>query len=74
MLSMASAVIIALAAMACGTKIALESRRERRHQSWSRTCGQLPQGSRLAGLEPDGWTIVEVGQFHKNKQGTRGQR
>ncbi|MFD9895529.1 hypothetical protein ACFWY9_39815 [Amycolatopsis sp. NPDC059027] len=54
-------VLIALALL--GTKVLVESRRERRRERryalWARISDGLPEGGRLTGVEPDGRTLVE---------------
>ncbi|WP_439381521.1 hypothetical protein [Amycolatopsis lexingtonensis] len=56
--------LIVVAAMLCGTKIMIEYRRERRRESRDQqriqTSVWLPGGSKLAGIDADGKTIVVV--------------
>ncbi|WP_020641873.1 hypothetical protein [Amycolatopsis balhimycina] len=57
-------VLILLVAMLCGTKIAIEARRERcrerREEERMKTSAGLPRGSRLTSIDPDGCTLVEI--------------
>ena len=61
-------------------KVAIEARRERRRESlyeaWTMMAGTLPTGSWLTGTEPDGLTVVQIGQRqHMEKTRVRrGQR
>ena len=58
-------VVITVVAMLCSTKIVIEYRRERRRelrdQQRMQASVTLPGGSKLAGVDADGTTIVEVG-------------
>ncbi|MDQ7809387.1 hypothetical protein Q5425_37155 [Amycolatopsis sp. A133] len=73
-------VVIVVVAMLCGTKIVIENRRERRRESREnermRTSAGLPGGSRFAGIDPDGVTIMEIGPSPcrtSNEQDTHGR-
>lgn len=73
---------IVLAVLACGTKVLIEARRERRRErrygAWARMSARLPHGSRLTSVEPDGHTLVEIGQPQafsgENARVSRGRR
>lgn len=51
------AMLILVVAMLCGTKIAIEARRERRRERREeermKTSANLPRGSRLTAIDPD---------------------
>lgn len=58
-------VLVVLSVASGGAKIVIEARREqrreRRYTAWQTMTTQLPPGSRLRALEPDGSTVVEIG-------------
>ncbi|MET9263741.1 hypothetical protein [Amycolatopsis sp. NPDC004079] len=57
-------VVILVVAMLCGTRVVIETRRdrrrERRDEERLKASSGLPRGSRLTAIDPDGCTLVEI--------------